>query len=161
MNKAIFLDRDGVINKERKNYVKTINELELFPVGEIIQKFKSNDFLVIVITNQSAVNRGLTTHKNISEIHSKIQNYLKSFNTSIDSYYYCPHTPDENCSCRKPKSGLILQAAADFNIDLRSSWMIGDNDSDVIAGQSVGCKTIKIGFNQTLKDTYDLVFKTR
>ncbi len=145
LRKAVFLDRDGVINKERRDYVKTINELEMIPdVGKAIKKLKGAGFLVVVVTNQSAVNRGLTNHDNINKIHSTIQNHLRKSNASLDGFYYCPHRPDENCECRKPKPGLILKASQELRIDLKSSWMVGDNDSDIEAAKSVGCKTVKV-----------------
>jgi len=151
MNKAIFLDRDGVINQERKDYVKTIDELKIFEnISEIILKLKKNNYLIIVITNQSAINRGLTNIKKLNEIHNDIQNQLAKSNTQIDAFYFCPHRPDENCLCRKPKPGLILKASEDFDIDLKSSWMIGDNNSDILAGQNAGCKSIKIKNNLDL-----------
>ena len=142
-NKAIFLDRDGVINKKRDDYVKTIDELEIIPnINSFIKKMHDNGFLIIVISNQSAINRGLTTHEVVNEIHSKIQSFLIQNGTRIDQFYYCPNTPFENCDCRKPKTGLLKKAIDDFLIDASSSWMIGDSDSDIIAGRSVGCKTI-------------------
>jgi histidinol-phosphate phosphatase family protein len=144
LRKAIFLDRDGVINKERSDYVKTVEELIILDVAAPIKKLKENDFLVVVVTNQSAINRGLTTHQNIEQIHSAIQEHLKKKGTQIDAFYYCPHRPDENCTCRKPKPGLLKKATSDLKIDLRSSWMIGDRDSDIEAAQSVGCKSVKI-----------------
>lgn len=160
MNRAIFLDRDGVINKERKDYVKTIDELEIFEnIPWCIQQLKKNNYLVIVITNQSAVNRGLTTVKKISEIHTCIQNYLEKFNTKIDAFYFCPHKPDENCLCRKPNSELIVRASNDFDIDLKSSWMIGDNDSDVLAGKNAGCQGVKIENNSDLPNTIKHILK--
>lgn len=152
MNKAIFLDRDGVINKEKKNYVKTIDDLEIFEnIPYCIQQLKKNNFIVIVITNQSAINRGLTDIQKLNEIHEAIQNHLEKFNTKIDAFYFCPHRPDENCLCRKPKPELIIKASNDYDIDLQSSWMIGDNDSDVLAGQNAGCRSIKID-NSNLPD---------
>lgn len=160
MNKAIFLDRDGVINKERKDYVKTIDELEIFEnISECISKLKKNNFLVIVITNQSAINRNLTTVKKIHEIHNEIQNNLKKFNTKIDAFYFCPHRPDENCVCRKPNSQLIIDASNDFKIDLTSSWMIGDNDSDVLAGLNAGCKGVKIDSNADLPNIVNQIIE--
>ena len=160
MNKAIFLDRDGVINEERKDYVKTIDELKIFEnISECINKLKNNNFLVIVITNQSAINRGLTTIEKINEIHNQIQNHLKKFNTKIDAFYFCPHRPDENCLCRKPNPQLIIKASNDFQIDLKSSWMIGDNDSDVFAGENAGCKGIKIKNNMDLPNTINELIK--
>ena len=133
------------INKNKDDYVKNISELEIFPfISEPIRKFQSAEFKIIVITNQSAINRGLMTEKHLNEIHEKIQSFLIQNNTKIDYFYFCPHTPTENCSCRKPKSGLLLKAIDDFSIDVNNSWFVGDSDSDIIAGRSVGCKTIKI-----------------
>ena len=150
-NKAIFLDRDGVINKERSSYVKSISELEIFTnVANSIKKLKDAGFLVVVITNQSAINRGLTNHENVDAIHSHIQEYFRKNGTLIDKFYYCPHRPDENCFCRKPNPGLLLQAAKDLQIDLRCSWMIGDSDSDIQAAKNAGCKAIKISLEVSL-----------
>lgn len=143
--KAVFLDRDGVINKNKNNYVKTIDELEIFQQIEIpIKKLKENDFYVIVITNQSAVNRNLISIEQLNKIHLFIQNYLEVFGTRIDRFYFCPHRPDENCNCRKPKTGMFLKAIEEFNIDPKLSWMIGDHDSDIQAGLELGCNVIKI-----------------
>jgi len=145
LKKCVFLDRDGVINKERSDYVKNISELEIFlEITEPIKKLKENGFLVIVITNQSAINRGLISHEDIEKIHQKIQKYLQENNTFVDGFYYCPHKPDENCDCRKPKPGLILKAAKERKIDLAKSWMVGDNESDLEAGISAGCKVKKV-----------------
>jgi len=153
LNKAIFLDRDGVINKERKDYVKNIDELELDPnLSDYLIQLKNLGFLVIVITNQSAINRNLTTHENVQSIHKYIQKMLHSKNTSIDSFYYCPHRPDENCDCRKPKIGLLIKAKLDFQIDIKSSWFLGDSDSDIEAAKKFGCKHIKISPNYSLKN---------
>lgn len=149
--KAVFLDRDGVINKNKIDYVKTIDELEIFPSIEIpIKNLKKNNFKVIVITNQSAVNRKLLTIEQLNKIHLSIQQYLNGFETFIDKFYFCPHKPDENCDCRKPKTGLLLQAINEFQIDPTLSWMIGDSVSDIQAGLAVGCKTIKIDNNTNL-----------
>ena len=143
--KTVFVDRDGVINQERSDYVKSISELEIYPnVAENIKLLKDAGFLVIVITNQSAVNRGIISHEMINQIHNSIQDHLKKYGTFLDGFYYCPHTPNENCNCRKPKPGLLQQAILELNIDLNSSWMIGDSDSDIEAANSIGCKAIKI-----------------
>jgi len=149
--RAIFFDRDGVLNKERKDYVKTHSELEIFPnIGESIKKLSDAGFLIVVITNQSAINRGFTSHENLSEIHSKLQKFLQNNNTQIDSFYYCPHTPKDNCNCRKPNPGLILRAADELKINLEKSWMIGDNQTDVDAAIKSGCKYFKINSNSEL-----------
>ena len=143
--KTVFLDRDGVINKERSDYIKSISELEIFPnVAKNIELLKNAGFLVVVITNQSVINRGLITHETVDQIHDSIQNYLKTNGTSIDGFFYCPHKPNENCNCRKPKPGLLHQAILELDIDPKSSWMIGDNNSDIEAATSIGCQAIKI-----------------
>ena len=149
--KTVFVDRDGVINQERSDYVKSISELEIYPnVAKNIKLLKDAGFLVIVVTNQSAVNRGIITHEIVNQIHNSIQVHLKKYGTFLDGFYYCPHTPDENCNCRKPKSGLLEKAILELNVDLNSSWMIGDRDSDVEASNSIGCKAIKISDNFSL-----------
>jgi len=151
--KAFFFDRDGVINQERKDYVKTLDELEIFPNFVPSVKFlKEHGYLVFVITNQSAINRGLTTHYNVEKIHNAIQILLNQNGTYVDHFYFCPHRPEENCICRKPKSGLILQALKEFNIDLSKSYMIGDNDSDVLCAKNAGCKGVKIKIQSELLD---------
>ena len=150
---AVFLDRDGVLNKLKYDYVKSIDELDIFSfIPKPIKKIHSLGFLVIVVTNQSAINRGFTSHQKISGIHEKIQSFLKSFGTKVDAFYYCPHMPNESCMCRKPKPGLLFKASDDWNIDLKSSWFIGDSESDIIAGNSAGCKTIKISQNFNLEN---------
>ena len=156
--KTVFVDRDGVINQERSDYVKSISELEIYPnVAKNIKLLKDAGFLVIVITNQSAVNRGIITHEIVSQIHDSIQDHLKKYGTFLDGFYYCPHTPNENCNCRKPKSGLLEKAILELNIDLNSSWMIGDSDSDIEAADSIGCKAIKINDNFSLDNAVEKI----
>ena len=161
MTKAIFLDRDGVINQERKDYVKNIEEFVIFEnVHDAITLIKNHNFLVILITNQSAVNRKLLTIENLDKIHEKLQNYLKMHNTSFDYVYFCPHMPKENCNCRKPKPGLIIQAKNDFKIDLSQSFMIGDSQTDVESAESAGCKGILLKQNQTLLESVVDLFES-
>ena len=156
--KTVFVDRDGVINQERSGYVKSISELEIYPnVAKNIKLLKDAGFLVIVITNQSAVNRGIVTHEMINQIHNSIQDHLKKYGTFLDGFYYCPHTPDENCNCRKPKPGLLQKAILELNIDLNSSWMIGDRDSDIEAANSIGCKSIKISDSFSLDNAVEKI----
>ena len=156
--KTVFLDRDGVINQERSDYVKSISELEIYPnVAKNIKLLKDAGFLVVVITNQSAVNRGIVTPEMINQIHNSIQNHLKKYGTFLDGFYYCPHIPNENCNCRKPKSGLLEKAILELNIDLNSSWMIGDSDSDIEAADSIGCKAIKINDNFSLDNAVEKI----
>ena len=156
--KAIFLDRDGVLNKKRDDYVKTVSELNIFPfISKPIKKLQDADFKIIVITNQSAINRGLMNTKNLEDIHKKLQSFLTKYGAHIDHFYFCPHTPAENCSCRKPKPGLLLRAIDDFSIDVNQSWFLGDSDSDMLAGKIIGCKTIKINNELNLETAVNLI----
>ena len=160
-NRAIFLDRDGVLNKDRSDYVKNIGELEIFPyVGKCIRQINKQGFLVIVITNQSAIGRKLITHNDVKNIHKFIQNFLEKSNAKIDAFYYCPHHPIDNCDCRKPKSGLLIKASHDFSIDLKNSWMIGDHDRDIESGLNAGCKSIKVTSENTLEDIINNILKS-
>ena len=152
MSRAVFLDRDGVINKERKNYVKNLEEFEIFNgVSKAIKILKEKNFLVIIITNQSAINRNLLTKDKLDEIHNHLQEILKKDNTSFDAIYYCPHKPEENCDCRKPKPGLLLRAAKDHKIDLKNSFFIGDSITDIEAANAAGCNGILLENNSLLE----------
>jgi histidinol-phosphate phosphatase family protein len=96
------------------------------------------------------IGRGYIKESKLKEIHEKMVKELKEYGAWVDGIYYCPHHPDDNCDCRKPKPGLILQAAKEHNIELRNSWMIGDEDKDIQAGKAAGCKTIKLNNNLRL-----------
>jgi len=152
LNRAIFLDRDGVINLDRPDYVKSVSELKIIDgVFDAIKKLNDANFMVIIISNQSAINRGKTTRKNVEEINELILRKCKENSCKIDAIYFCPHRPDENCDCRKPKPGLILKAISEHKIDLNSSWLIGDKETDILAGRATGCKTIRIATNGSLR----------
>lgn len=154
--KAIFLDRDGTINKY-VGYLRTPEQFELLEgAGEAIRKINLSGYLAIVVTNQPVIARGEVTVDGLQEIHNKMETMLGKEGAYLDGVYYCPHHPDKGfageveelkivCECRKPKAGLLLQAAKDFNIDLSQSWMIGDSENDVLAGKNAGCKTALIG----------------
>jgi len=153
MFKAIFLDRDGVINEERKDYVKNLNEFIILKgVSKAIKLLKQNNFLVVIITNQSAINRKLLTVDELNKIHNYLQDILKKDNAMCDAIYYCPHKPDDNCDCRKPKPGLLLRAAQENNIDLQKSFLIGDSMTDIEAASEAGCKGILLKKNESLLD---------
>jgi len=153
--KAIFIDRDGTINRY-VGFLRDIDEFELIDgVAEAIKQINSSEYLAIVITNQPVIARGEVTVEELDEIHMKLETELGKRGAYIDGLYYCPHHPDKgfdgeipelkfDCDCRKPKPGLILQASKDFNIDLENSWMIGDGKNDVEAGKNAGCKTVLI-----------------
>ena len=154
--KAIFLDRDGTINKY-VGYLRTPEQFELLDgVGEAIRKINLSGYLAIVVTNQPVIARGDVTVDGLQQIHNKMETMLGKEGAYLDGVYYCPHHPDKGfageveelkivCECRKPKAGLLLQAAKDFNIDLSQSWMIGDSENDVLAGKNAGCKTAFLG----------------
>ena len=154
--KAIFLDRDGTINKY-VGFLRKIDEFELIHgVEEAIKKINESGYLTIVVTNQPVIARGEVTVEELNEIHKKLETELGYKGAYIDGLYYCPHHPHKgyegevpelkiDCECRKPKPGMLLKAAEDFNIDLSQSWMIGDGENDVKAGIAAGCKTALIG----------------
>ena len=149
--KAIFLDRDGTINKY-VGFLRNIDDFELIEgVSEAIKMINQSGYLAIVVTNQPVIARGEVTWDELHEIHKKMETLLGKDGAYIDGMYICPHHPDKgfegerpeykfDCDCRKPKPGLLLQAAKDFNIDLSLSYMIGDSERDVEAGKAAGCK---------------------
>jgi D-glycero-D-manno-heptose 1,7-bisphosphate phosphatase len=150
--KAVFLDRDGVINVE-KGYVHRIEEFELLPgVPRAIRLLKDAGFLVIVVTNQSGIARGYYPLDAVHRLHRHLDEELAAFGACIDAYYVCPHHPEHgigdlkvDCSCRKPLPGMLEQAAADFGIHLSESYMIGDKPTDVEAGLAAGCRPLFLG----------------
>lgn len=154
--KAIFLDRDGTINKY-VGFLRDINDFELLPgVAEAIRKINASGYLAIVVTNQPVIARGEVTFYQLQEIHNKMETLLGQEGAYLDAIYFCPHHPDKgfegevpelkiDCNCRKPKPGMLLKAAEDFNIDLNQSWMVGDGKNDIEAGKNAGCHTALIG----------------
>ncbi len=150
LSRAVFLDRDGVLSRERTDYVKTPEELEILPDLEApLREIRERGFRIVIVTNQSVIGRGLTTHHEMSRIHEKLRLELEQFGCSIDGIYYCPHRPDEGCNCRKPEPGLILRASKDLGIDVAASWMIGDKEIDLEAAKRAGCRGIRIPTNGT------------
>ncbi len=146
MKKAIFLDRDGVLNqtvfrngKPRAPY--TLEEFSLFEgVKEAIQLFRELDYVLIVVTNQPDVARGWVSREAVEMVNNKIRELIH-----LDDIKICFHTEKDNCQCRKPRPGMLMEAANEWKIDFKESFMIGDRHSDVEAGLSAGCKTILIG----------------
>ncbi|MGA9364107.1 MAG: HAD family hydrolase [Bacteroidota bacterium] len=142
---AVFLDRDGVINVDRRDYVKSWSEFKFLPrVFEALRLLKKNDIRVIIITNQSAVNRGLMTLDTLLEIHEKMLDAIRMHAGEVQAIYFCPHTPAENCECRKPKSGMVRNAVKDLKIDLSVSYLVGDSEKDIDLARSVKVKGVKI-----------------
>lgn len=157
--KIIFLDRDGTLNKLKSDYVKNLNEFEILPsVGKNLKKLSDAGFTLIVITNQSAINRKFMTMDDLNQIHNFLHSYLKTFDCKLDEIYFCPHTPEEQCMCRKPNTGLLKKALESYSdIDLVHSWFIGDSESDVQTGKKFGVKTIKIKPNDRLDDSVNYI----
>src|SRR6266508_415225 len=145
MIRAIFVDRDGVVNIERKDYVKSWNEFQ-FRDDAIagFVRLRMTGLPVVIVTNQSAVNRGLIMTKTLLDIHNKMKEEVEKNGGRIDLTLFCPHTPEEECECRKPRPGLLLRAATMYSVDLSKSYLIGDSVTDIKAAESVGCLTILI-----------------
>lgn len=162
--KAIFLDRDGTVN-EYVGFLRNIDEFKLIEnTAEAIKKINSSEYLAIIVTNQPVIARGEVTYEELNQIHKKMETLLGQEGAYLDGIYYCPHHPKcgfegeikelkIECECRKPKPGMLMKAAKDFNVDLEKSWMIGDGENDVLAGKNAGCKTVLIG-NQDYQQDY-------
>ncbi len=151
MNKFIILDRDGVINYDSDEYIKSPAEWIPIPGSlEAIVKLKQAGYQIAVITNQSGVAHGLYTEATLAQIHDKMQQMLKTAGGMIDGIFYCPHQSSDACNCRKPKPGLFHQAAQQFNISLTGILYVGDKKSDVDAAHNAGCKAIlvKTGYGE-------------
>ena len=151
--KAIFLDRDGTINKY-VGFLRKEEEFDLLPgVAEAVKKINQSGYLAIVVTNQPVIARGEVTFEGLETIHNKMETLLGKEGAYLDGIYFCPHHPHSgyegevkelkiDCDCRKPKPGMLLKAAEDFNIDLSQSYMVGDSENDIVAGKAAGCKTV-------------------
>lgn len=176
--KAIFLDRDGTINRY-VGFLRKIDAFELIDgVADAVRTINASGYLAIVVTNQPVIARGEVSFEELEEIHQKMETLLGKEGAYLDGIYFCPHHPDKgyegerpelkfDCECRKPKPGMLLKAAKEFHIDLAKSWMVGDGECDIKAGQNAGCQTALIGkgaYGQTvtvssLKDFADQYLK--
>ena len=141
--KTVFLDRDGVINRNRKNdYVKSWDEFEFIPNSlRAIQHLTDAGHRLIVVTNQSCINKGIVAPRTLDGIHQRMMSEIERSGGRIHAIYHCPHREDEGCSCRKPKPGLLIQAAHEHGIDLPRSYLVGDSIRDIAAGQELGCQS--------------------
>ena len=145
VRRAVFLDRDGVINRKAPEgqYVTAWEQVEFLPgVGEALRQLKQNGFLLIIVTNQSAVSRNELAVDVLESIHKRIVHHLAQESVTIDAIYYCPHDRNGNCQCRKPRPRMLLQAAEEHGINLQQSWMVGDAATDIEAGNAAGCRTV-------------------
>jgi len=141
MFRAIFLDRDGVLIENRSEYVREWSHVKIFP--EAIKALSHlHDYKVVIVTNQSAVGRGLISLEIADELNKQLIEVIRKNDGQIDGVFMCPHTPDDQCNCRKPNPGLLLQAAKELSLDLSRSWMIGDAWSDLLAGKAAGVRGV-------------------
>ncbi|MFO8017451.1 MAG: D-glycero-beta-D-manno-heptose 1,7-bisphosphate 7-phosphatase [Promethearchaeia archaeon] len=145
-NRAIFLDRDGVLNKE-VNYLSDPDEFAFLEGSiEALKILKSKDYLLIVVTNQSGIARGYFTSDTLKKIHGKMKRILKANGIELDDIFYCPHHPEFTgpCECRKPKPGMVLNAQEEYNLNLKESYLVGDTLSDIEAGNRAQCTTVLV-----------------
>jgi D-glycero-D-manno-heptose 1,7-bisphosphate phosphatase len=150
MNKAIFLDRDGIINVEIGDYIKRFEDFTLIQqLGESLNKLKERGYIFVVITNQGGLAKKLYDEQELDNMHEYLIAEMKKFDVHFQEIYYCPHHPDYNgkCLCRKPGSLLVEKAVARFNIDASKSFFIGDKQRDIDAGNAVGVKGILVESN--------------
>ncbi|MDK2977900.1 MAG: D-glycero-D-manno-heptose 1,7-bisphosphate phosphatase [Bacteroidales bacterium] len=153
MNKAVFFDRDGVINYERGEYTYLPKDL-IINEGIIpsLKKLQEHGFLLIIVSNQGGISKELYTKEQVEEVHQYLKDELKKHEIQLTEIYYCPHhAAFENCLCRKPKSLMLEKAIARFDIDNQSSYMIGDSERDITAAKKLGLNTIKIEPNENIE----------
>jgi histidinol-phosphate phosphatase family protein len=162
--KAVFMDRDGVINKE-KNFISRPEQLELFDfTADAIRMINDSDYLALIASNQSVVARNLCSIADVEMIHNKLETELGKKGAKIDRIYYCPHHPDKgypeenkdykiDCDCRKPKTGMFRQAMEELNVDAAESFMIGDSERDILFGKNAGMRTIGVETGYGLKNS--------
>ncbi len=140
MNKVIFLDRDGVINQESLEYIKTRAEFKFIPGSlKAICRLSQEGFNIIIITNQSVIGRKMVTPEGLLQIHAKLKYQVKKGGGCIKDIFYCPHLPQDQCNCRKPEPGLIFQAKKKYNINLSRAIMVGDSAKDIQCALNAGC----------------------
>ena len=138
LKKAVFIDRDGTLIEE-VNYLSRVEELSVFPfTPHALRRLKDAGYLIVVVTNQSGIGRGIYDETAMNSIHDAIQTEVGG---AIDAFYHCPHLPCDGCSCRKPMTGMLDQAASDLAIDISRSWMIGDKKIDVETGFNAGARS--------------------
>jgi len=145
--RAFFLDRDGVLNRRAPagDYVRSVDEFVwLAGAREGVRRLNDEGWLVLVVTNQRGIARGLYTAADVEAIHARAQRDLRAIGAHIDGFYFCPHGDEDHCACRKPQPGLILRAAQDWNVELAASFLVGDDERDVEAARRAGVRARRI-----------------
>jgi D-glycero-D-manno-heptose 1,7-bisphosphate phosphatase len=139
MQPAIILDRDGVIIENRDNYVRSLDDIVFYPQAlQALARGAGSPYRIVIVTNQSAVGRGIISYHLAEEINHRVVFEIEKYGGRVDGVFICPHTPLDNCTCRKPQPGLLFQAAKALSIDLKKSILIGDALTDILAGQAAG-----------------------
>jgi D-glycero-D-manno-heptose 1,7-bisphosphate phosphatase len=159
-NKAVFLDRDGVLNKEMGDYVCRIEDFHILEYNAgALKALQDKGYLLLVATNQGGLAKGWYTEEELAKMHKKLREFFKSNGVEITDIFYCPHHPDftGDCDCRKPKPGLLLQGITKYNLDPAQSYFIGDRERDVEAGVAAGLKGILINSDQPISEVLDLI----
>lgn len=144
--KAVFIDRDGTLNQNKEGYIHTKEDFEFMPSAiKALKRLSKTNYFLFIVTNQSGIGRGLYTLADFKKLTLWVEKELQKKGIKIKKTYYCPHIPENNCSCRKPGIGMFLDAVTDYGISLNDSWIIGDSEADVGSGRNANIKTIKIG----------------
>lgn len=150
MYRAVLIDRDGTINRDVP-YCSRPEDFELLPMAaEGILLLKEYGFKVVVVTNQSGIARGYFSVEMLNRIHSKMCVELAAKGAAVDAIYYCPHHPDDHCRCRKPQPTMAFQAARELNLELSSSYVIGDSDTDIQMGKAAGCRSVLVSYGSKM-----------
>lgn len=140
MNKAIFLDRDGTINVD-VDYLHETDRLRFIPgVPEALTRLKRMGYYLIVISNQSGIGRNYFGREDVERLHVYMNARLEELGVRIDAFYYCPHVEADHCTCRKPETGMFVQAAGEWNLNMSDSYMVGDRETDILASRELGCR---------------------
>jgi histidinol-phosphate phosphatase family protein len=143
MNKAIFLDRDGVLIHNRTHYVRSWEDVKIYPSTlKSLSILANSDYKIIILSNQSAVGRGLMSLQTMNDVNDRLISIIKKSGGRVDAVFICPHAPENNCNCRKPKPGLVFEAKKEFALDLENSWLVGDALTDLQTGLNSGIKNL-------------------
>lgn len=158
-NKAVFLDRDGVLNQEMGDYVRRFEDFHVLDNFEALKTLQDRGYLLLVATNQGGLAKGWYTEDELAKMHNHLKEVYKEHGVEITDFFYCPHHPNftGDCDCRKPKPGLLLQGIKKYDIDPALSYFIGDRERDVEAGTSAGVKGILIDSDQPISTVLDLI----